>query len=57
MNVCILKILYFDRIDVTERGKVNKTIESKQSGIFQYYYYLNKGFKVQPDVCNGYHDS
>ena len=24
MNVCILKILYFDRIDVTERGKVNK---------------------------------
>ena len=57
MNVCILKILYFDKIDVTERGKVNKKIESKQSGIFQYYYYLNKGFKVQPDVCNGYHDS
>ena len=57
MNVCILKILYFDKIDVTERGKVNKKIESKQSGIFQYYYYLNKRFKVQPDVCNGYHDS
>ena len=57
MNVCILKILYFDRTDVTERINVNKTIESKQCGICQYHYCLNKRFKFQSDVCNGCHDS
>ena len=52
----IIKILYFDRIDVSERIDVNKTSESKERGICHYIYFLDKGFKFQPNVCNGCHD-
>ena len=57
MNAWVSKILNFNRTDVTERTVVNKMIESKQYGICQYFYFLNKGFKFQLDVCNGYHNS
>ena len=50
-------MLYFNRTDVTERIDVKKMIESKQYGICQYCYFLNKRFKFQLDVCNGYHNS
>ena len=30
MNVCILKLVYFDRIDVSEGINVNKTSASKE---------------------------
>ena len=30
MNVCILKLVYFDRIDVSEGINVNKTSTSKE---------------------------
>ena len=49
-------MLHNHRIDVSERIDVNKTSESKQYNICQYWYFLNKVFKFQPDVCNGYHD-
>ena len=52
----ILKILYFDRTEVSEGTDVNKTSELKKCGICHYCYFLNKGFKVQPDVCNACHD-
>ena len=39
-------MLYYDRVDV------NKTSKSKGCDIC----FLNKGFKFQPNVCNGYHD-
>ena len=29
MNVCILQMLYYDRIDVSEGVDINKTSESK----------------------------
>ena len=35
---------------------VNKTSESKECDICHYWYFLDKGFKVQPDVCIGCHD-
>ena len=57
MSVWISKMLYFNRTDVTERIDVKKMIESKQYGICQYCYFLNKRFKFQLDVCNGYHNS
>ena len=35
---------------------VNKTDVSKECNICHYLYFLTKGFKFQPNVCNGYHD-
>ena len=49
-------MLYFDRIDVSEGIDVNKTSVSKGCDICHYWYFLNKGFKLQPNVCNRCHD-
>ena len=43
-------------IEVSEGIDVNKTSESKEYNICLYWYYLDKGFKFQLDVCNGCHD-
>ena len=45
-------MLYFDRIDVSKEIDVNKTTESKECDICHNWYFLNKGLKFQPDVCN-----
>ena len=49
-------MLYYDRTDVSEGIDVHKTLESKECNICHYWYFLNKGFKFQLDVCNGCHD-
>ena len=49
-------MLYFDRIDVSEKIDVNKTNESKECDICDYWYFLNKSFKFQPYLCNRCHD-
>ena len=49
-------MLYYDRIDVSEGIDINKTSASKESDIYHYSYFLNKGFKFQPYVCNKSHD-
>ena len=49
-------MLYFERIDVSEGVHVNKTSESKECNIFHYWYFLDKGYKFQPSICNGCHD-
>ena len=51
-----IKILYYDRIDVSKRVDVNKIRASKESDICHYWYFLNKGFKFQQNVCNRCHD-
>ena len=56
MNVCILKILYFDRTEVSERIDVNETSASKDCDISHYWYFLNCSFIIQPNVCNVCHD-
>ena len=48
-------MLYFDRIDVSEGTDVNKTNASKEFDICHYWYFLNKSFKFQPNVCNRCH--
>ena len=55
-NINNLKMLYYDRIDISEGIDVNKTIESKECDICHYWYFLNKGFKFQPNISNGCHD-
>ena len=49
-------MLYYDRTDLSEGIDVNKINESKQCDICQYWYFLNKGFKFQPNVCKRCHD-
>ena len=49
-------MLYFNRIDVSDEIDVNKTSESKECNICHYCYFLNKGLKFQPNVCNESHD-
>ena len=48
--------MYYDRIDVFERMDVNKTSASKECDICHCWYFLNYSFKIQPNVCNRYHD-
>ena len=42
-----IKMLYYDRIDVSEGIDLNKTNASKERDISHYWYVLNKGFKFQ----------
>ena len=56
MTFCILEMLYYDRIDVSEGIDVNKRSKSKECDICHYSYFLNKGFKFQPYICNRCHD-
>ena len=51
-----IKMLYFDRIDISDGIDVNNTRESKECDICQYWYLLNRGFKFPPYVCNWCHD-
>ena len=49
-------MLYFDRIDIFEGINVDKASASKECIICHCWYFLNKGFKFQPNICNRYHD-
>ena len=51
-----IKMLYYDRVDVSKGTDINKISASKECHICHYWYFLNKGFKFQPHVCNKCHD-
>ena len=48
-------MLSYDRIDVFQGTDLNETSESKECDIC-HYYFVDKGFKFQPNVCNRCHD-
>ena len=48
----MIKMLYYDRIDVSERIDVYKTSASKECHIYHYWYFLNYSFKFQPNRCH-----
>ena len=50
------KIICYDRIGISLGIDTNKTSRSKECDICQYWYFLNKGFKFVPYVCNRCHD-
>ena len=50
-------MLYFGRIDASERVDLNKTSASKECDVCYYCYFLNYRFKIQQNVCNRCHDS
>ena len=51
-----IKILYYGGTDVSEGIVVNKRSQSKECNIYHYWYFLTKGFKLQPNVCKRCHD-
>ena len=44
------KMLYYDRIEVSEGIDVDKTSKWRECDICLYWYFLNKGFKFKPNV-------
>ena len=42
-----ITMTYYDKSDVSEGIDVNKTNESKEGDVCHYWYFLDKGFKVQ----------
>ena len=49
-------MLYYDGSSVSEGIDINKTCASEEYDICHYWYFLDNGFNIQPDVLNGYHD-
>ena len=49
-------MLHYDRIDVSEGIDVNTTSASNESIICHYWYFLDKEFKFQASVRNGWPD-
>ena len=49
-------MIYHDRIDVSLGIDINKTSASKERNFCHYCHFLDRGFKFQPCVCNGFHD-
>ena len=47
-----IKIVYHNKIDVSEEMDVSKTSESKESNIYPSWYFLNNGLQCQPNVYN-----
>ena len=51
-----IKILEYDRINISEIIDIGKTNKSRKCDICHYWYFLNKNFNYEPYLCNGCHD-
>ena len=49
-------MMQYERIDVSERIDLNKTSASEECMICNYWYFLDIGYKYEPNVCNKCHD-
>ena len=49
-------MLEYDRIDISEGIDIDKINASKERDICHYWYFLNKGCKYEPYLCNGCHN-
>ena len=56
MFIRIIKMLYYDRIDVSEGINVNKTSALKECDVCHYWYFLSYILKFQQNVCNRCYD-
>ena len=56
MNACMkFKMLEYDRIDISEGIKMDKTNKSKECDICHYWYFLDKNFNYGKYLCNSCH--
>ena len=51
-----IKMLEYDRIDISEGIDINKTNLSKECDICHYWFFKDIGFKYEPYLCNACHD-
>ena len=51
-----IKMLEYDRINISEGIDVNKTDLSKEYNTCHYWYFKGIGFKYESYLCNGCHD-
>ena len=49
-------MLYYDRIDASERIDVKINQTDRKNVYYHYWYFLDTGYKCESDVCNGCHD-
>ena len=49
-------MLEYERIDISEGIDTDKPDISKECGICQYWYFLDKNFNYESYLCNGCHD-
>ena len=49
-------MLKYNKIEISEGTDVNTTNELKECDICHYWYFLNRGFKYEPYLCDGRHD-
>ena len=52
-----MKMLQYQKIDVSQGIDVNKTSASKECESCDYWLFKGIGFKFEEHVCNGCHDS
>ena len=51
-----IKLLKYDRTDISEQINVNKISKSKELNICHYWYFLNTWLKFQSNICPKCHD-
>ena len=56
MFVRVIKMLQYERNDVSEGIDINKLSKSKECMLCHYWYFRDIGYKFQPYACNRYHD-
>ena len=56
MFVWVIKILQYERINISEGIDTNKTSASKECMLCHYWYFQNIGYKFESNVCNKCHD-
>ena len=55
MFVSVIKILQYNKIDVSEGIGIKKISKSKEYMLFHYWYFKDVGYKFQPHLCNDFH--
>ena len=51
-----MKMLYYDRINISDGIDLSKTSTSKGCDVCHYWYFLDYSFKFQPNVWNRCHN-
>ena len=51
-----VKMLYYNKINVSEGIDINKSNKSKECMIFRYWYFLNLNYTNESHVSKGCHD-
>ena len=55
MFVQVIKMLQYDRIDISQGTDVDRTNKSKECMLCHYWHFRDVGYKFQPYLCNGCH--